>query len=117
MSVVRIVANLETANPKEVAAFYERIFGLEIVMDHGFIVTSAAVAKAPVQVSFATEGGSGTPVPQLSIDVDDLNEVLAKVEEERVEIEYGPVDEPWGARRFFIRDPGGTLLNILTHSD
>ncbi|MGI9357000.1 MAG: VOC family protein [Rhizobiaceae bacterium] len=117
MSVKRIVADIETANPREVAAFYERIFGLKIVMDHGFIITSAAEAKAPIQVSFATEGGSGTPVPGLSIEVDDLDEVLANVQEADVGIEYGPFDEPWGVRRFFIRDPAGTLLNILNHND
>jgi len=117
MSVKRIVADIETANPKEVAAFYERIFGLRIVMDHGFIITVAAGAKAPVQISFATEGGSGTPVPRLSIEVDNLDEVLAKVKDAKVKIEYGPVDEPWGVRRYFVRDPAGTLLNILNHKD
>jgi len=117
MSVRRIVADIETANPQELAAFYERILGLKTVMDQGFIVTVAAEARAPIQISFASEGGSGTPVPGLSIEVDDLDEVLAKVREANVAIEYGPVDEPWGVRRFFIRDPAGTLLNILKHND
>jgi lactoylglutathione lyase len=31
-------------------------------------------------------------------------------------VEYGPVDEPWGVRRFFVRDPAGTLVNILMHT-
>jgi uncharacterized glyoxalase superfamily protein PhnB len=30
-------------------------------------------------------------------------------------IEYGPVDEPWGVRRFCVRDPFGKLVNILMH--
>jgi hypothetical protein len=30
-------------------------------------------------------------------------------------IEYGPADEPWGVRRFFVRDPLGKLVNILAH--
>ena len=32
-----------------------------------------------------------------------------------IEVEYGPADEPWGVRRFFVRDPFGKLLNILQH--
>jgi hypothetical protein len=24
-------------------------------------------------------------------------------------------DEPWGVRRFFVRDPSGKVLNILSH--
>ena len=28
---------------------------------------------------------------------------------------YGPVNEPWGVRRFFVKDPYGKLVNILQH--
>ncbi len=117
MSVKRIVADLQTSDPQRLAAFYERIFDLQIVMDQGFIVTSAASEPAPVQISFASEGGAGTPVPDLSIEVDDLDETLNRVLRSDIAIEYGPVSEPWGVRRFFIRDPEGNLLNILAHSD
>jgi hypothetical protein len=24
-------------------------------------------------------------------------------------------DEPWGVRRFFVREPNGKVLNILSH--
>jgi hypothetical protein len=30
-------------------------------------------------------------------------------------IGYGPQKEPWGVRRFYIRDPFGRLVNVLTH--
>ena len=32
-------------------------------------------------------------------------------------IEYGPAREPWGVRRFYVRDPFGRLVNILAHLD
>jgi catechol 2,3-dioxygenase-like lactoylglutathione lyase family enzyme len=32
------------------------------------------------------------------------------------EIECGPVTEPWGVTRFYVRDPFGHLINILGHS-
>ncbi|BBB98233.1 catechol 2,3-dioxygenase-like lactoylglutathione lyase family enzyme [Bradyrhizobium elkanii] len=67
------------------------------------------------QISFASEGGSGTPVPDLSIEVDDLDEALRRMKAARIAIEYGPADEPWGVRRFFVRDPFGKLINILEH--
>ena len=31
-------------------------------------------------------------------------------------IEYGPATEPWGVRRFYLRDPAGRLVNILSHA-
>jgi hypothetical protein len=29
--------------------------------------------------------------------------------------ELGPATEPWGVRRFYVRDPFGKLINILQH--
>ncbi len=75
----------------------------------------AADTSARAQVSFMTEGGSGTPVPDLSIEVDDLGAVYRRMVEAGVGIEYGPASEPWGVRRFFVRDPYGKLVNILAH--
>lgn len=116
MAVLRIVANLATADLAGLQAFYRKVFGLETVMDHGFIVTlSPAGTQGPIQLGLATQGGSDTPVPALSIEVDDLDDVLRRTKEAGAHIEYGPVDEPWGVRRFFLRDPAGTLVNVLTH--
>jgi len=84
-------------------------------MDHGWIVTFASPAQMAPQVSVATEGGSGTPVPDISIEVDDLDEVERRVREAGLVIEYGPTSEPWGVRRFYVRDPLGRLINILRH--
>ena len=30
-------------------------------------------------------------------------------------IAYPLADEPWGVRRFFVRDPFGKLVNIVSH--
>ena len=117
MAVKRIVANIHATDVASAQAFYGGILDMEVVMDHGWIVTLAGSGggnPAP-QLSFATEGGSGTPVPDLSIEVDDLDEVLRRVAAAGLVPEYGPADEPWGVRRFFIRDPFGRLLNILAH--
>jgi catechol 2,3-dioxygenase-like lactoylglutathione lyase family enzyme len=115
MAVKRIVANIETSSPMDATAFYGDILGMEMAMDHGWIVTFASDAGARAQVSFASEGGSGTPVPDLSIEVDNLDEVLDRIAKAGIAIEYGPASEPWGVRRFYVRDPFGRLLNILSH--
>lgn len=117
MVVRRIVANIETSEPARVSEFYSALFGLESVMDQGWIVTLSDPIKnhQSIQVSVASEGGSGTSVPALSIEVDDMEETYQRALALGTEIEYGPVDEPWGVRRFYVRDPSGTLINILTH--
>lgn len=54
-------------------------------------------------------------MPDMSIEVDDLDAALTRVKKAGIPIEYGPADEPWGVRRFFVRDPFGRLVNLLTH--
>ena len=115
MLVKRIVANIETEDLAAARSFYQDVLGMDIVMDHGWMTTYGSSEKMTVQVSFARQGGSGTPVPDLSIEVDDVDAALAGMQAAGFEIEYGPVDEPWGVRRFFVRDPLGRLINILTH--
>jgi lactoylglutathione lyase len=116
MTVRRIVANIATDDPGRARAFYETLLDLEVVMDHGFILTLAADASAPPQLSFASEGGSATPVPDLSIEVDDVDEIHRRAKSANIEVLYGIADEPWGVRRFFVRDPFGKILNILSHA-
>ena len=115
MRVKRIVANIETEDIAAARSFYQDVLGLDIVMDHGWMTTYGSSEKMTVQLSFARQGGSGTPVPDLSIEVDDVDAALAAMEAAGFPIEYGPADEPWGVRRFFVRDPLGRLINILTH--
>ncbi|WP_315926342.1 VOC family protein [Mesorhizobium sp. SP-1A] len=115
MKVKRIVANIATADIAAARRFYGDVLGLELLMDHGWIATYGSHEKMTVQVSFAEQGGSGTPVPDLSIEVDDVDAALAAMEQAGFPIEYGPADEPWGVRRFFVRDPLGRLVNILAH--
>jgi lactoylglutathione lyase len=116
MTVRRIVANLAAEDIGPLRAFYERLLDLEVVMDHGWLVTLAADARQSAQLGIATEGGSGTPVPALSIEVDDVDRVYARATAAGDEIVYGIADEPWGVRRFFVRDPCGTIVNILSHA-
>ncbi|MFL1467594.1 VOC family protein [Marinobacter sp. HN1S83] len=115
MKVKRIVTNIAATNPSEADRFYEAIFGLKIVMDHGWIRTYSSGEEMTTQVSVASEGGSGTPVPDLSIEVDSLDAALERVKNEEIKIEYGPASEPWGVRRFYVRDPFGKLINVLQH--
>lgn len=115
MHVKRIVANIATPDPALADSFYRDILGLELAMDHGWIRTYATDARMTVQLSLASEGGSGTPVPDLSVEVDDLDAALQRVRNAGIPVEYGPASEPWGVRRFYVRDPVGRLVNILQH--
>lgn len=115
MTVRRIVANIAAPDPHALNSFYRSVLGLEIVMDLGWIITFAAQTRMAPQVSIASEGGSGTPVPDLSIEVDDLDAVYWRAKAGGFEIVYEIAEEPWGVRRFYVRDPAGKIVNVLEH--
>lgn len=108
MAVLRIVPNIAADRIDQAAAFY--LLGLDPVMDPGWIAAYAANCMASPQ--FAMEGGSGTPAPD--VEVDDVDDVHGRAIRAGFEIQYGT--EPRGARRFFVRDPFGKIVNVLSHS-
>lgn len=115
MTVKRIVPNVAMHNPEDAKAFYEDVFGLQLVMDLGWILTFASDNAVAPQVSIASEGGAGTQVPDMSIEVDDVDIVYERARASGCEILHELRDEDWGVRRFFVRDPAGKILNVLAH--
>jgi catechol 2,3-dioxygenase-like lactoylglutathione lyase family enzyme len=115
MKVKRVVTNVAVSDPARAKPFYQDVLGLDVLMDMGWIATYGSEQSMTVQISFMTEGGSGAPVPDVSIEVDDLEAILTRVRRAKIAIEYGPTSEPWGVRRFFVRDPFGKLVNVLVH--
>jgi catechol 2,3-dioxygenase-like lactoylglutathione lyase family enzyme len=117
MKVKRIVPNIHARNPSEAERFYGEGLGLTLLMDLGWIATYGAPTAAPAQLSIMADEAAPAAMPDISIEVDDLDAALASLRATGFEPEYGPKDEPWGVRRFFVRDPFGTLVNILSHMD
>jgi catechol 2,3-dioxygenase-like lactoylglutathione lyase family enzyme len=115
VKVRRIISNVATSEVDQANAFYRDVLGLEVLMDLGWIRTYGSPAKMTIQVSVMSQGGSGTAVPDMSIEVDNVEDALIRVRKAGIAIEYGPATEPWGVRRFFVRDPFGKLINILQH--
>ena len=76
MRIKRIMSNTTTQDPEKARAFYGDILGLDLLMDHGWFQTFGGDEMMRVQIGFGSEGGAGTPVPDLSIEVDDLEEAL-----------------------------------------
>jgi len=116
MTIKRIVSDIATDDPAACARFYRDFLGMEVAMDMGWIMTFSA-SDGPTQISVASQGGSGTPVPGLSIEVEDVDTLHTRAVEMGFEVTYPLTDEPWGVRRFFVKDPAGTLVNVLSHRD
>ncbi len=67
------------------------------------------------QISVIERDATAPMLADISIEVDDAEAYFAEATRRGVEIVYGPADEPWGVRRFFVRDPNGKVINIVAH--
>ncbi|TVT42425.1 glyoxalase [Amycolatopsis rhizosphaerae] len=115
MTVHRIVPDLAGTSLEEAKRFYTRVLGMEVVMDHGWIVTLAEPGRPEVQLSLMTDDATASVVPVASIQVDDVDAAYRAATAAGAEIVHELTDEPWGVRRFFVRDPNGNVVNILSH--
>jgi catechol 2,3-dioxygenase-like lactoylglutathione lyase family enzyme len=102
--------------------FYREAFGLPVafedddsaVFDFGntiinlLTVTAARGLIAPAAVA-TREVGSRL---QLTIQVDDVDAICAKLAARGVALLNGPMDRPWGIRTASFRDPGGHIWEI-----
>ncbi|MEU9357659.1 VOC family protein [Streptomyces sp. NPDC048301] len=114
MSVRRVVPNIRSQELSRSREFYGRL-GLEEVMNHGWIMTLASPSSPAAQVSVMTHDRTAPVTPDLSIEVDDVDAAYAAMRDSGAEIVHPLQDEEWGVRRFFVRDPGGRVVNVLSH--
>jgi predicted enzyme related to lactoylglutathione lyase len=115
MSVRRIVPNINSADPSAAKPFYQGVLGLDVAMDMGWIVTFASPSNANAQVSVVASGTRSEPHADISVEVADVDACHAAAQRQGYSIVYPPTDEPWGVRRFFVRDPHGVIVNVLSH--
>ena len=115
MSVRRIVPDLASKSLDEAKQFYGDVLGLEPVMHHGWIVTLADPDEPSAQVSLMTHDKTAPIIAHVSIEVDDVDAAYAAALRRGAKIVHPLTDEPWGVRRFFVRDPDGHVLNVLSH--
>ena len=110
-----MVPDLTSRSLKAAEHFYGQVIGLEPVMDHGWIVTLAEPGRPEVQISLMTHDATAPVVPDVSVQVDDVDAAHAAAVKQGAEIVHPLTDEPWGVRRFFVRDPDGHVINVLSH--
>jgi predicted enzyme related to lactoylglutathione lyase len=51
----------------------------------------------------------------MTIKVDNVGAAHAEARRRGYEIVHPQTDEPWGIRRFFVRSPGGHVINVARH--
>jgi catechol 2,3-dioxygenase-like lactoylglutathione lyase family enzyme len=73
MAVMRVVPGVESKSMEEAKAFYTDVLGLQVVMDHGWIVTLTDPQRPGAQLSIMTHDATAPVVAVASIQVDDVD--------------------------------------------
>jgi catechol 2,3-dioxygenase-like lactoylglutathione lyase family enzyme len=115
MSIRRVVPDIKSQHLAESRAFYVDFLGFEMAMDMGFVMTFVSPTNPTAQISVVRDDGGSTLLPDVSVEVADVDEVHKRAVEGGLQIVYPLTDEQWGVRRFFVIDPNGTILNVLSH--
>lgn len=116
MPVTRIVAYADGHDTDASRDFYVDVLGLEVAMEDPVLgLTSPDNPTAQVLIP---PPGMESPAPRFGVDVGSaaaVDAAHALVVERGLRVVYAIRDEPWGVRRFFVEDPGGTIINVLAH--
>ncbi len=113
MTVSRAVPNIKSERPDETRDFFVDLLGFEVAMDLGWVLTVTSPTDPAVQVSIISNDDMAAP--GISVGVADVDAVHAKAVEQGREIVYPIRDEEWGVRRFMLREPSGTVVNVVSH--
>ncbi len=115
MSIRRVVPDITTQRLEESREFYVGLLGFEVAMDMDWVVTLVSPVNPTAQVILMTRDAPAPVQPQMSIEVADVDAVHREAVARGDEIIYPLTDEPWGVRRFFVREPTGVVINVLGH--
>lgn len=117
MNIKRVVPNIESGRFDESRAFYADFLGFDVAMDMGWIVTFASPSNPSAQITLLAAGqeSGAVPHPNLSVEVSDVDAAHAAAVDRGLPIVYPLTDEPWGVRRFFVADPNGVVINVMSH--
>jgi catechol 2,3-dioxygenase-like lactoylglutathione lyase family enzyme len=113
MTIGRSVPNIKSDQPDATRDFFVDLLGFEVAMDIGWVVTLASPTNPSAQVTIISNDDPAAP--GISVGVDDVDAVHARAMEAGVEIAYPLRDEEWGVRRFMLREPSGTIVNVVSH--
>jgi predicted enzyme related to lactoylglutathione lyase len=117
MRTHQITANLRVNDIDAARGFYADYLGLG---DEEFNLGWVARFTSPdsgANVQLVTGDATAAVDSVISVHADDVDAAYAEALERGYEIVHPLTTEAWGARRFFVRDPDGNVINIVAHRE
>lgn len=116
MSIRRVVLNIHSNQFDENQNFYVNLLGFEVSMKMDWIMTFASPTNPTAQVTVLQKDLTASVDPNLTVEVGDVDSIYAIAVQNDLNIVYPLTDEPWGVRRFFVIDPNGKVVNVMSHA-
>lgn len=118
MHVTKITPNLAVADIASARSFYTDFLGLSVeAFNLGWVAefrSPDGTAAVHLVTKDATSPVDSVMSAAVGLDVDDA---YAEANRRGFEIVHPLTHEPWGVRRFLVRAPDGTVVNIVNHRD
>lgn len=111
----RVVPNITSERFAESKAFYTDVLGFEVAMDLEWIVGFVSPTEPHPGIQIVSRDATAPVNPAVSIQVDDIDAVYAAAMKAGALIVHPITVEPWGVKRFFVQDPNGAVINVMTH--
>lgn len=102
--------------------FYVDVFGFGVIFDSGWYVQLEAPGGSGRQIGIVERDHTSVPAAfrrepagvLVSIEVDDVDDVHARVVAAGLPLPLSLRDETFGQRHFMTTDPSGTLVDVIT---
>ena len=118
MNVFGVVPNISVADIETARHFYTDYLGLSV---EGFNMGWVAHYQSPdgnAHVQLVTGDATAPEDSAISIHAGPgIEEAYEEAKRRGYEIVYPLTKEAWGLRRFFVRAPDGTVVNITSHPE
>ncbi|MBB3601193.1 putative enzyme related to lactoylglutathione lyase [Mycolicibacterium sp. BK556] len=115
MRINQIIADLVVTDLEAAKSFYTDYLGLTTEEFNLGWVARYTSPETGANVQLLTRDETAPEAPVVSVLTEDVDEAYHQACERGYEIVHPLTTEPWGVRRFFVRDPSGNVLNVVGH--
>src|SRR3954454_22502363 len=110
-----IIANLRVADIDAAKTFYNGYLGLRTEEFNMGWVARYTSPETGAHLQLVSRDASAPEAPVISVSTTDVEAAYAEAQALGYEIVHPLTTEPWGVRRFFVRAPDGSVINIVHH--
>ncbi|WP_045746490.1 VOC family protein [Actinoplanes rectilineatus] len=117
MRALRITTNVGVTDIEEAKGFYTGFLGLGTEEFHLGWVARFTSPESGASLQLVSGDATAAADSAISVHTDDVDAAFAEARSLGYEIVHPLTTEEWGVRRFFVRAPDGTVVNVVQHRD